>query len=123
MLEFSSDVIFAELIPKRQVDMKKIKKPDFLLNPDKDARRKSIEEALHKLDAAAQAAGQRPVPIDLVKARYEMSCMVILIASVFSTIIMALASVYFVSLPSPKTYATTQDGKLYEIKPYKIIRE
>jgi hypothetical protein len=103
--------------------MKKTKKPDFLLNPDKDARRKSIEEVIRQLDAGAQAAGQRPIGIDSVKARYEMSCMLIMITSVFSTIIMALASAYFVSLPSPKTYATTQDGKLYELKPYKIIRE
>ena len=104
------------------IKMKKTVKPDFLLDADKALKRKGIEDALATLNERALSDGSRPISISSVMARYRLSCMVILVCSIFSSSVLLFASLYFLTLPSPYTYATTLDGKLYEMKPYKTER-
>lgn len=101
------------------IKMKKTVKPDFLLETDKALKRKGIEEALASLNERSEADGSRPISINSVMARYRFSCVVIMACSIFSSTVLLLASLYFMTLPAPYTYATTLDGKLYEMKPYK----
>lgn len=102
--------------------MKKTLKPDFLLDTDPALKRKGIEDALAGLNERAQSDGEPLVSINSVMARYRLSCVVIMACSIFSSVVLLLASLYFMTLPSPYTYATTLDGKLYEMKPYKTER-
>ena len=105
-----------------RMTMKKIVKPDFLFDSDAQARKTAIEQALIALDDKAKADGEPPVPISDVMARYRLSCITILASSIFASIFLCLAALYFTTLPAPITYATTLDGKLYEVKPYKVER-
>lgn len=89
---------------------------------DPDERKQAASAILLDLQKKGDALGEPPVSVEIEKTLYSASCTVILVCSIIGTIFLAGSSFYFQSLPRPFSYLTTQEGQLYEIKPYKIVR-
>ena len=102
--------------------MRKTNRAEFLDNPDKDERKKLIEAALKELDSNALSQGEIPRDIASIKGRYYLSISTIMWSAIIGTVLLTLSSVYFSFLPRPISYISTQDGKLYEIKPVRVER-
>lgn len=99
--------------------MKKAKKPDFLDIEDNDERKKAIEAALNEMNERGVALGEPDAGIRAVVSRYSFSVTIILWATIIGTLALSASAIYFSFLPSPFSYISTQDGKLYEIHPVK----
>lgn len=100
--------------------MKKSKKLECFDIHDPAERRKAIEAVVRELDDKGVALGEPLEQMSNVKARYSLSCSTILWCSIIASTFLALSSLYFITLPRPFSYVSTQDGKLYEIHPLKI---
>lgn len=100
--------------------MTTLDKPDYLSLEDPQERKAQIEAVLNEMDERSRLCGDPEIPIMHRQSRYSMSCMIILVACVFSTVFLGICSVYFATLPRPVSYASTQEGKLHVIEPHLI---
>jgi hypothetical protein len=100
--------------------MKKNKTLECFSIQDPAERRMAIESVVRELDEKGIAQGEPLEDMSNIKARYSLSCAVILWCSLIASTFLAISSIYFVTLPRPFSYVSTQDGKLYEIHPLKI---
>lgn len=99
--------------------MRKVKKPrlEFADIADIDERKKALELCLKPLSDLPSQYGEPEVSAFDRKSRYGMSIGIIFFTTLIATTILSACSLYFMTLPSPLVYASTQEGKLYPITP------
>ncbi|MHD0644536.1 hypothetical protein ACYPKM_02715 [Pseudomonas aeruginosa] len=55
--------------------------------------------------------------------RFHLAISLILWISIFGTTLLTLGGLYYLTIPAPKPYVTTQDGQIYDIKNYESVRK
>lgn len=103
------------IIPRR--------KPIKVLSDDiKVDRKKEAEEFLRALgDSTPQYSDPEP-DADAHQALHRFLCGCIMWATIIGTLALTTGGVYYLTVPSPSVYVTTQNGNLHLLRPTSVQR-
>lgn len=87
-----------------------------------DQRKERIEKIVHHLAKDEVVLDERDFDYNFNRSRMINSAKIILWCSIIGTTLLAASSLYYVSIPDPVAYATTQDGRLIELVPIRKDR-
>lgn len=85
-------------------------------------RKSRVEKILGFLEKNNPSISDDQLDYEESKSRLLLSSSTILILSIVGTLLITGSSLYYLSIPSPSANVTTQDGRLIEIKPIRVIR-
>jgi hypothetical protein len=85
---------------------------------DQAELKRYYEALLNKLDKRPKH-GAPDLPFHKVKARFHAAVNILLLTSVLGSFGLLTASLYYLSIPSPSIYITTQHGLIFPINPIK----
>lgn len=87
-----------------------------------EKRKERIESILNHFNKSAVEINASDFDYSSSKSRMQLTASIILWCSILGTLFVGLSSLYYMSVPEPTAYVTTQDGRLVELKPFKKER-
>lgn len=87
----------------------------FSEDPKAD-KKKEAEEILQKLASDFPQYSEPEPDADAHRTLYLFLCSLIMWGSVVGTAVLTISALFYLIIPDPLVYVTTQDGKLFELE-------
>lgn len=101
------------IIPKR-------KAPSVFSDDPRADRRKEAEELLASMAELYPNYSDPEPAADEYRGLHQTICGFILWVTIIGTVILTAGSLYYLSIPKPMVYVTTQNGSLYLLHPISV---
>lgn len=85
-------------------------------------RRKRVEKILSYFQKNTVEIDTEEHDYELNKKRMQSSANIILWCTILGTTLIAMSSLFYMTIPDPTAYVTTQDGRLIKLDPVKKER-